>query len=150
MLNNNYNNLNSIYNNIYLALFWVLKALYIEGGGGGGGLLIHHQCAASTWMMRRQPYCARTPSTHQLTGGEETVMKPISVWGWLSEAMGKFDQDAGVTPLLFFEGHPGIFNDYRESGPRFNVSSEGRCLSLTLCASGQEIVLDLEQTNHWR
>ncbi len=40
--------------------------------------------------------------------------------------MGKFVQDARVTPLLFFEGHPGIFNDHRESGPRFNVSSEGR------------------------
>ncbi len=40
--------------------------------------------------------------------------------------MGKFGQDAGVTPLLFFEGHPGIFNDHRESGPRFNISSEGR------------------------
>ncbi len=26
----------------------------------------------------------------------------------------------------FFERHPGIFNDHRESGPRFNVSSEGR------------------------
>ncbi len=38
-----------------------------------------------------------------------------------------FGQDAGVTPLLFFKGHPGIFNDHRESGPRFNVSSEGRC-----------------------
>ncbi len=36
---------------------------------------------------------------------------------------GKFGQDAGVTPLLFFEGEPGIFNDHR--GPRFNVSSEG-------------------------
>ncbi len=33
---------------------------------------------------------------------------------------------AGVTPLLFFEEHPGIFNDHRESGPRFNVSSERR------------------------
>ncbi len=22
-----------------------------------------------------------------------------------------------VTPLLFFEGHPGICNDHRESGP---------------------------------
>ncbi len=33
----------------------------------------------------------------------------------------------GETPLLFFEGHPGIFNDHRESGPQFNVSSEGRC-----------------------
>ncbi len=37
-----------------------------------GNLLKHHQCAASTWRMRRQPYCTRTPTTHQLTGGEET------------------------------------------------------------------------------
>ncbi len=29
----------------------------------------------------------------------------------------------GYTPT----GHPGIFNDHRESGPRFNISSEGRC-----------------------
>ncbi len=104
----------------------------------------------------------------------DSVMKPISVWGLLGghdgqRPMGKFGQDAGVTPLrcakfipvfvkvrssivqlrvptynhnkfvlhcffqifclflLFFEGHPGIFNDHRESGPRFNVSSEGRC-----------------------
>ncbi len=37
-----------------------------------------------------------------------------------------FGQDAGVIPLLFFEGHPEIFNDHRASGPRFNVSSKGR------------------------
>ncbi len=59
-------------------------------------------------------------------------MKQISVWGQLGghdgqRPMGKFGQDAEVTPLLFFEGHPGIFNDHRESGPRFNVSSKGRC-----------------------
>ncbi len=59
-------------------------------------------------------------------------MQPISVWGRLGDhddgkrSMGEFGQDARVTPLLFFEGHPGIFNDHRESGPRFNVSSEGR------------------------
>ncbi len=66
----------------------------------------------------------------------DRVMKPISVWGWLGghdgqRPMGKFGQDAGVTPLLFFEGHPGIFNDHRESGPRFNVSSEGRIRKFT-------------------
>ncbi len=33
----------------------------------------------------------------------------------------------GLHPYSFSEGHPGIFNDRRESGPRFNVSSEGRC-----------------------
>ncbi len=44
----------------------------------------------------------------------DRVMKPISVWGWLGDRdgqrpMGKFGQDAGVTPLLFFEWHRGIF-----------------------------------------
>ncbi len=38
--------------------------------------------------------------------------------------IGKFGQDAEVTPLLFSKG---IFNDHRESGPRFNVLCEGRC-----------------------
>jgi len=46
-----------------------------------GGISSNHQCAASTWMMRWQPYCARMPTTHQLTGGEEKVMKPNSIWG---------------------------------------------------------------------
>ncbi len=61
--------------------------------------------------------------------GEETwVMKPISVWGWLGgldgqRPVGKFGQNAGVIPLLFFEGHPGIFNDHRESGPQINILS---------------------------
>ncbi len=32
-------------------------------------------------------------------------------------------QDAKVSSLLFFKGHHGIFNDHRESGPRFNISS---------------------------
>ncbi len=46
-----------------------------------GNLLNHQQCAASTRMMRRQPYCARTPTTHQLTGGEETEWWSQSVYG---------------------------------------------------------------------
>ncbi len=29
--------------------------------------------------------------------------------------------------LLFFKGHHGIYNDHRESGPQFNVSSEKQC-----------------------
>ncbi len=32
----------------------------------------------------------------------------------------------GLHPYSFFEGHPGIFNDHRESGPRFNISYKGR------------------------
>ncbi len=38
----------------------------------------------------------------------------------------EFGQDTGVTPLLFYDECHGIFNDHRESGPRFNVSSERR------------------------
>ncbi len=38
----------------------------------------------------------------------DSVMKPIGVWGWLwghdgQRPMGKFDQDAGVSPLSFFK-----------------------------------------------
>ncbi len=40
---------------------------------------------------------------------------------------GQWGNLARMTPLLFFEGHPGIFNDHRESGPWFIVSSKGRC-----------------------
>ncbi len=51
-------------------------------------------------------------------------MKLISVWGLLGghdsqRPMGDFWPGCrGYTPTLF-EGHPGIFNDHRESGPRF-------------------------------
>ncbi len=108
----------------------------------------------STWMMWRQPYCARTPTKHQLTGGEETVMKPISVWRWLGGHDGqrpirKFGQDAGVTPLLFFEGHPGIFNDHRESGPLINVSPERWCLLTVLCPHHYTGALGPTQTAGW-
>ncbi len=80
---------------IYIVLFLVLKALYIEGVN----LLVHHQCAASTWMMRRQPYCA---TTHRLIGGEETE--------WWSQSLGgrdgqrpisEYGQDAGLHPYSF-------------------------------------------------
>ncbi len=114
---------------IYIALFLVLKALYIERGD----LHNHHQCVASTMndataaILRQNAH--HTPA-YWWRG--DRMMKPISVWGWLGgldgqRPMGKFGQYAGVTPLLFFEGYPGIFNDHRESGCRFNISSEGRC-----------------------
>ncbi len=53
------------------------------------------------------------------------------VWGWLrgldgQKPMEKFGQDARVTPLLFFWKDILGFLMTRESGPRFNVSSEGR------------------------
>ncbi len=48
--------------------------------------------------------------------------------GWLGghdgqRVMGKYGQDAGVTPLLFFEGHPGILG--------FLMTTESQDLGLT-------------------
>ncbi len=73
----------------------------------------------------------RQNTTQQLTGGEETEWWSQSVWLGRHDgprAIGTFfwPECRGNT-LLFFGGHLGIFNDHRESGPRFNVSSEGRC-----------------------
>ncbi len=42
--------------------------------------------------------------------------------------MGDFDQNAEGHTSTLFKRHPGIFYDHRESGPRFNVSPEKRCL----------------------
>ncbi len=42
---------------------------------------------------------------------------------WLTRASGG---NLARTPTLYEKFH-GIFNDHRESGPRFNVSSERRC-----------------------
>ncbi len=62
---------------------------------------------------------------------EERVIKPISLsMGMIkrpcwSEANGRIWPGCRGNTLLFFKGHPGIFNDHRESGPQFNVSSEG-------------------------
>ncbi len=56
----------------------------------------------------------------------DRVMKPIGVWRWLGGHDGQWANLARMPGLhpYSFQGHPGIFNDHRESGPRFNVSSE--------------------------
>ncbi len=121
---------------IYLALFWVLKALYIEGGGVSSSTTsVQHPpgwCDGSHIAPEPPPTHTHTHTRYRWRGDWCGVIESISVWGmirrpWWSEANGQFGQDAGVTPLFFFEGHPGIFNYHRESGPRFNVSSEGQC-----------------------
>ncbi len=122
---------------IYIALYCVL--LYTQSAlqsYEGGSLLNHHQCTASTWMMRRQPQ--RSPHTSYRWRGER-VIEPIKWMGiigrpWLTRASGRNLARTGYTPTLYDECH-GILNDHRESGPRFNVSSErleSLCPSLLL------------------
>ncbi len=99
---------------------------------GGGSLLNHHQCAASTWMMRRLPQDngASALTTHQLQM-ERRVIESIKWMGiirrpWLTRASGgNLARTPGLHPTLYEKCH-GIFNDHRESGPQFNVSSERR------------------------
>ncbi len=61
----------------------------------------------------------------------------------------EFGQDTGVTPLLFTRSAMGFFNDHRESGPRFNVSTERRYNTLPVFLLGHKSVTSL-RPNHWR
>ncbi len=114
---------------LYSSFLGTQSALHKRGGGiSSNTTSVQHP--PGWWCDGSHIAPERPPHTSLLV--ERRVMKPISVWGWLGghdgqRPMGEFGQDAGVTPLLFFEGHSGIFNDHRESGPRFNISSEGWC-----------------------
>ncbi len=117
---------------IYIALFWILKALLHERGESlqPPPVCSIHLDDATAAILR--PNAHHTPACWWRG---DRLMKPINVWGWLwghdgQGPMGKFGQDAGVKPLLFFERHLGIFKDHRESGARFNVSSKGWCFFL--------------------
>ncbi len=100
---------------------------------GGGSLLNHHQCAASTWMMRWLPQDNGRQCAHHTpaTGGEERVIETIKCMRiirrpWLTRTSGgNLARTPGLHPTLYEKCH-GIFNDHRESGPRFKVSSERR------------------------
>ncbi len=46
---------------------------------------------------------------------------------WWSEANGRIWSGCRGHTSTLFEIHPGIFNDHKESGPRFNISCEGWC-----------------------
>ncbi len=77
------------------------------------------------WML--------SPHTSYRWRGER-VIEPIKWMGiirrpWLTRASGgNLARTPGLHPTLYEKCH-GIFNDHRESGPRFNVSSERRwCL----------------------
>ncbi len=109
IINNNNNLLH-----LYSAFLGTQSALHRRGGGGGG-------ISSSTTSVQRPPeWCdgshsapEHPPHTAYWWRGDR-VMKTISVWRWLGghdgqRPVGEFGQDTGVTPLLFFEGHPGIY-----------------------------------------
>ncbi len=128
MLTKNWMNEWCIYIALYCVLFYTQSALKSLGGS----LLNHHQCAASTWMIRRlsQDYGASVLTTHQLQ--VERRESQSCGWGllgghdWQGPVVGIWPGHRCYTSTLYEKCH-GIFNDHRESGPRFNVSSERWC-----------------------
>ncbi len=95
----------------------------------------HHQCAASSWMVQQLPQDngTSTLTTHQLQVERRESWRANQVDGdflgghdWQGPVVGIWPGHRGYTPTLYEKCH-GIFNDHRDSGPWFNVSSEGRC-----------------------
>ncbi len=79
--------------------------------------------------------CMRSPHTSYRWRGER-VIEPIKWMGiirrpWLTRASGgNLARTPGLHPTLYEKCH-GIFNDHRESGPRFNVSYERRIYGIS-------------------
>ncbi len=101
---------------------------------GGGGLSstttsVQHPLG---WCDGSHRTTAPVRSPHTATGGEEREIEPIKWMGiirrpWLTRASGgNVVRTPRLHPYSYDECHV-IFNDHRESGPRFNVSSERRC-----------------------
>ncbi len=121
------------------AQFWPLTNYYLPSigrfrvrCGRGGSPRPPPMCSIHLDDATAAILCQNAHHTPVYWWRGDRVMKSISVWGWLGghdgqRPVGEFGLDAGITPLLFFKGHPGIFNDHRESGPRFNISSERWC-----------------------
>ncbi len=119
-----FNNNNLLH--VYSAFLGTQSALHSKGGISSTTTNVQHLDDTTAAILNQNTH--HTPA-YWWRG--DRVMKPVSVWGWLGghyaqRPIGEFGHDAGVTPLLFFDGHTGIFNDHRESGPRFNISSEER------------------------
>ncbi len=68
---------------------------------------------------------------------------------WWSEANGQIWPGCRGHTSTLFERHPGIFNDHRESGPRFNVSSEGRCYFDSIVSPSLYWGVRTPQTTGW-
>ncbi len=104
------------------------QIFYIEGGISSSTTSVQHPpgwwCDGSHSAPKRPTHTSLLVDRQSDEANQcmEMIRRP-----WWSEANGEiWLRCRGYTSTLF-EGHLEIFNDYRESGPRFNMSSEGRC-----------------------
>ncbi len=116
----------------FCVLLYTQSALQSCGGGLSSTITsVQHPLG---WCdgCHRTTAPVRSPHTRYRWRGER-VIEPIKWKGiirrpWLTMASGgNLARTPGLHPTLYEKCH-GIFNDHRESGPRFNVSSERRCL----------------------
>ncbi len=109
-------------------LFWVLKALYIVRGISSTTTNLQHPpewCNGSHSAPERPAHTSLLVERRQSDEANQCmgmIRRP-----WWSEANGWIWSGCRGYTLLFSERYSGIFNNHRESGPRFSVSSEGRC-----------------------
>ncbi len=102
------------------------KCFTIMGGGGGVQLPLG-------WCDGSHSTTAPvgSPNTSYKWRGERVIES--SGWGllgghdWQGPVVGIWPGHRSYTPTLYEKCH-GIFNDHRESGTRFNVSSERQCI----------------------
>ncbi len=114
---------------LYSAFLGTQSTLHSKGGISSSTTSVQHPpgwCDGSHIAPERPPHTSLLVERRQSDEANQ-CMEMIRM-SWWSEASGHIWPVCRVTPLLFFEGHPGIFNDHRESGPRFYFSSEGWCV----------------------
>ncbi len=124
--------------NTFCVLLYTQSALQSCGGGGLSSTTTSVQHPLG-WCdgCHRTTAPVRSPHTSYRWRGEREI-EPIKWMGiirrpWLIRASGgNLARTPGLHPTLYEKCH-GIFNDHRESGPRFNVSSERRCLLTVWC-----------------
>ncbi len=96
---------------LYSAVLDTQSALHSKRGICSSTTNVQHPpewCDGSHVTPERPPHTSLLVERRQSDESNQCM-------GWLEghngqRPMGEFGQDAGVTPLLFFEGHPGIFN----------------------------------------
>ncbi len=106
------------------------KALYNHVGGGGLSSTTTSVQHPLGWCdgSHRTTAPVHSPHTSYRWRGERIKWMGIIRRPWLIRASGgKLARTPGLHPYSFYEKCHGIFNDHRESGPRFNISSERRC-----------------------
>ncbi len=130
------------------------KALYNHVGGLSSTTTIVQHPLGWCDSCHRTTAPMRSPHTSYRWRGER-VIEPIKWMGmirrpWLTKASGgNLARTPGLCPYSLREVPWDFFNDHRESGSGFNVSSERRCFLTVQCPCHYTGALGPTQTTGW-